>query len=187
MAAGADGFLDKPIEPCRVPGGDPFRPAPDAAPKGLRVLPDDMIAAIPRFMRRSGPCGRGAVASRRYRRHRLYRPLSWPGVARSAHDRMLEDAATTLARDHSEGKALATDLARISERAWNGNSGSGVLIRDAGQCPAPWRRRSSMSRPLASLGIEIPGASHASWARASAESHSLSMIANGQDRDCGPW
>ena len=36
------------------------------------------------------------------------------GVARSAHDRMLEDAATTLARDHSEGKALATDLARIS-------------------------------------------------------------------------
>ncbi len=36
------------------------------------------------------------------------------GVARSAHDRMLEDAATALARDHSEGRALAADLARIS-------------------------------------------------------------------------
>ena len=36
------------------------------------------------------------------------------GVARSAHDRPLEVAATALARDHAQGAPLATDLARIS-------------------------------------------------------------------------
>ena len=36
------------------------------------------------------------------------------GVARSARDQPLEDAATALARDHSAGRALAADLARIS-------------------------------------------------------------------------
>ena len=36
------------------------------------------------------------------------------GVARSSHDPRLEDAATALARDHSAGRALAADLARIS-------------------------------------------------------------------------
>lgn len=36
------------------------------------------------------------------------------GVARSAHDTVLEDAATALARDKAQGEALALDLARIS-------------------------------------------------------------------------
>ena len=36
------------------------------------------------------------------------------GVARSARDEPLEEAATALARDHSAGRALAADLARIS-------------------------------------------------------------------------
>ena len=35
------------------------------------------------------------------------------GVARSAHDPALEEAATALARDHQAGNALATDLARL--------------------------------------------------------------------------
>ena len=36
------------------------------------------------------------------------------GIARSAHDPVLEAAATALARDHDAGHALASDLARIS-------------------------------------------------------------------------
>ncbi|MNF00263.1 hypothetical protein D3C80_1990650 [compost metagenome] len=36
------------------------------------------------------------------------------GVARSAHDRPLEDAATALARNRDGGTALAMDMARIS-------------------------------------------------------------------------
>ena len=36
------------------------------------------------------------------------------GIARSAHDPVLEAAATALARDHNAGHSLASDLARIS-------------------------------------------------------------------------
>jgi hypothetical protein len=115
MAAGADGFLDKPIESLAV-----FQEAilsalpPDARPKGLRVLPDDMIAADPGALRDDLAHVAEVLSLADDTAAIDYIVRFLAGVARSAHDRMLEDAATTLARDHSEGKALATDLARIS-------------------------------------------------------------------------
>ena len=115
MAAGGDGFLDKPIESLAV-----FQEAilsalpPDARPKGLRVLPDDMIAADPGALRDDLAHVAEVLSLADDTAAIDYIVRFLAGVARSAHDRMLEDAATTLARDHSEGKALATDLARIS-------------------------------------------------------------------------
>ncbi len=115
MRAGADGFMPKPIESLAV-----FQQAilsalpPEAQAQGLRVLPDDVIAADPGALR-DDLAHVAEVLSLADNTAAIYYIAKFlAGVARSAHDRMLEDAATTLARDHSEGRALATDLARIS-------------------------------------------------------------------------
>lgn len=115
MAAGADGFLVKPIESLAQ-----FQQAilsalpPEARPNGLRALPDDVIipggdalrddlAHVAEVLELADD-----IAAIEY----IARFLA--GVARSAHDRPLEDAARALAREPSAGPALAMDLARIS-------------------------------------------------------------------------
>lgn len=115
IRAGADGFLEKPIESLAVFQEAILSALPrDARPKGLRVLPDDMIAADQGALRDDLAHVAEVLSLADDTDAIDYIVRFLAGVARSAHDRMLEDAAVSLARDHSEGKALATDLARIS-------------------------------------------------------------------------
>jgi len=115
MAAGADGFLLKPIESLAGFQQAILACLPDAArPSGLRLMADDVIipdqAALRDDLAHVAEVLAGAddVAAIDY----IARFLA--GVARSAHDRPLEDAASALARDHAEGQEIATELARIS-------------------------------------------------------------------------
>ena len=115
LAAGADGFLAKPIESLGQ-----FQHAilaalpPEARPTGLRAVPDDVIvpdqAALRDDLAHVAEVLDLAddIAAIEY----IARFLA--GVARSAHDRPLEDAATALARNRDGGTALAMDMARIS-------------------------------------------------------------------------
>ncbi|MFT4014261.1 MAG: response regulator [Paracoccus sp. (in: a-proteobacteria)] len=115
MAAGADGFIVKPIESLANFQQAILSALPmDAQPRGLRLLPDDMIvpdadalrddlAHVAEVLNQADD-----IAAIDY----IARFLA--GVARSSHDPVLEDAATTLVRGHAQGQALAVDLARIS-------------------------------------------------------------------------
>ncbi|WP_199260050.1 response regulator [Paracoccus binzhouensis] len=115
LRAGADGFLVKPVESLAV-----FQQAilaalpPTARPQGLRVLPDDVIPADPDALREDLVHVADVLSQADDTEAIEYIARFLAGVARSAHDRMLEDAATALARDHADGRALAMDLARIS-------------------------------------------------------------------------
>lgn len=115
MQAGADGFLAKPIESLAVFQQAILAALPaDIRPQGLRLLPDDMIEADPVALRDDLTHVADALSQAGDTQAIEYIARFLAGVARSAHDRPLEDAATALARDHADGRALATDLARIS-------------------------------------------------------------------------
>ncbi len=115
MQAGADGFLTKPIESLGQ-----FQQAildalpPDARPQGLRLVPDDVIVPDQGALRDDLAHVAEVLSLADDLTAIDYIARFLAGVARSAHDRPLEDAATALARDHAQGHALATDLARIS-------------------------------------------------------------------------
>ncbi|WEF26002.1 response regulator [Paracoccus sp. S3-43] len=118
LMAGADGFLAKPIESLAVFQQTILSALPvEARGLGLHILPDEANEVI-----RPDPSGlrddlahvaeilstAQDTAAVDYIAHFL------AGIARSAHDPVLEAAATALARDRDAGHALATDLARIS-------------------------------------------------------------------------
>lgn len=115
LAAGADGFLAKPIESLAV-----FQQAILAAmpaecqPVGPRPLPDDVIAADRDALRDDLAHVADVLANADDTGAIDYIARFLAGVARSAHDRPLEEAAAALARDYSAGRALAADLVRIS-------------------------------------------------------------------------
>ena len=115
MAAGANGFLTKPIESLAAFQQAILSALPaETRFTGLRSLPDDVITADPEALRDDLAHVASILSLADDTAAIDYIARFLAGVARSAHDRMLEDAATTLARDHSEGRALASDLARIS-------------------------------------------------------------------------
>lgn len=115
LQAGADGFLPKPIESLAVFQQMILSALPEhTKTRGLRLLPDDVIQPDPSGLRDdlihvaeilSGAQDTSAID---------YIARFLAGVARSAHDPALEEAATALARDHQAGHALAGDLVRIS-------------------------------------------------------------------------
>ncbi|MBM3604676.1 MAG: response regulator [Alphaproteobacteria bacterium] len=115
LKAGADGFLAKPVESLAV-----FQQAilsalpPEGAAWGLRVLPDDVIQPDQSGLRDDLTHVAEVLSSAQDTTEIDYIARFLAGVARSAHDPVLEAAATALARDYQAGYALATDLARIS-------------------------------------------------------------------------
>lgn len=115
MAAGADGFLAKPVESLAA-----FQQAilsalpPEARGGGLRALPTDMIQPDPSGLRDDLAHVAEILSNAHDTAAIDYIARFLAGVARSAHDSALEAAATALARDHQAGHALAADLARIS-------------------------------------------------------------------------
>ncbi|RJL03942.1 response regulator [Paracoccus aestuarii] len=115
MAAGADGFLPKPVESLavfqqailsRLPAG--------MAGTALRALPDDVIQPDASGLRDDLTHVAEILSSAQDTTEIDYIARFLAGVARSARDPALEAAAAALARDHDAGNALATDLARIS-------------------------------------------------------------------------
>lgn len=115
IAAGADGFLAKPVESLAT-----FQQAilsvlpPAARGKGLRALPDDVIQPDPSGLRDDLAHVAEILSNAHDTRAIDYIARFLAGVAKSAHDPALEAAATALAQDHQAGHALAADLARIS-------------------------------------------------------------------------
>lgn len=115
LAAGADGFLPKPIESLAL-----FQHAilsilpPDARPGGLRLVTDETVAPDRDALRDDLAHVAEVLASSADTSAIDYIARFLAGVARSARDEPLEQAAAALARDHSAGHALAADLARIS-------------------------------------------------------------------------
>lgn len=115
LTAGAAGFLDKPVESLALFQQAVLAALPaDAAPARLRALPADII-----------PPDRGALHDDLARVAQMLASASdgtaidyiarfLAGVARSAHDMPLAEAAAALARDHHAGRGVATDLTRIS-------------------------------------------------------------------------
>lgn len=115
LAAGADGFMVKPVESLAV-----FQQMilaalpPEAQPGGLRLMSDEVVHPDPGALRDDLAHVADVLSAARDTQAIDYIARFLAGVARSAHDRPLEDAARALALDHSAGRALATDLARIS-------------------------------------------------------------------------
>lgn len=115
MAAGAAAFMVKPIDNLAVFQQAILSTLPlDATPSGPRLLPADTVTPDPAALRNDlshvaevlAAAGDGAAIG--------YIARFLAGVARSAHDKVLADAAAALARDHAAGRAIATDLTRIS-------------------------------------------------------------------------
>ncbi|MTH76188.1 response regulator [Paracoccus aestuariivivens] len=115
LQAGANGFLTKPIESLgqfqqAILGALPA----EARPTGLRAITDELI--IPDRAALHDDLAHVAeilqVADDLQAIEYIARFLA--GIARSAHDEPLEDAATALVRDRINGPELTMDLARIS-------------------------------------------------------------------------
>lgn len=115
LAAGADGFLAKPVESLAAFQQAILSALPrDAQPSGPRLLPDDVILPDSAALRDDLAHVAEVLSATQDTAAIEYIARFLAGVARSAHDRPLEDAATALARDHEAGRAIASDLVRIS-------------------------------------------------------------------------
>ncbi|SDL67931.1 hypothetical protein [Paracoccus chinensis] len=115
LTAGADGFIGKPVESLAQ-----FQHAilsalpPEARPTGLRMVSEETVHPDPGALRDDLAHVAEVLASSSDTGAIDYIARFLAGVARSARDEPLEQAATALARDHSADRALAADLARIS-------------------------------------------------------------------------
>jgi len=115
IAAGADAFLDKPIESLAV-----FQEAilaalpPEARPFGLRATPDEMITPDPLALQDDLKEAAGILKEAEDATRIDYAAQFLSGVALSAHDRPLADAARALAKDRAAGRKVSPDIARLA-------------------------------------------------------------------------
>ena len=115
LAAGADAFLPKPIESLAVFQQTILDALPvEARGHGLRILPDDVIQPDPSGLHDDLAHVAEILATAQDTAAVDYIAHFLAGVARSARDPVLEEAASALVRDRDAGHALAADLARIS-------------------------------------------------------------------------
>ncbi|MDO5647941.1 response regulator [Paracoccus sp. (in: a-proteobacteria)] len=115
IEAGADGFLEKPVESLAVFQQMILSALPaDQTPAMLRLLPTDVIQPDTAGLRADLIHVADVLAQAQDTTEIDYIARFLAGVARSAHDPALEQAATALADGHRAGHALAADLARIS-------------------------------------------------------------------------
>lgn len=115
IAAGADGFLSKPVENLAM-----FQQAiMSALPANLRhwsptPVPNDLIMPDGTSLREDLTHVADILSTVSDTSRIDYIARFLGGVARSAHDQTLEAAAIALAKDHRAGRAVATELARLS-------------------------------------------------------------------------
>ncbi|HHY02212.1 MAG TPA: response regulator, partial [Paracoccus sp.] len=115
MAAGASGFLAKPVESLALFQHMILSNLPaEARPMGPRAVPCETLRPDASALQDDLAHVADVLASASDTRAIDYIVRFLAGVARSARDEPLEQAAAALARDHSAGRALAADLARIS-------------------------------------------------------------------------
>lgn len=115
MAAGADGFLAKPVESLGAFQQAILRHLPEGAqPPGPRLMPEDRIE--PDRMAFQDDIAHAADVLRTARDGQAldYVAQFTSGVARSAHDAPLEDAARSLAQHRANGRPVRTDVDRLN-------------------------------------------------------------------------
>jgi len=115
--AGADGFIEKPIESLAEFQAQVLRHLPvEAHPKGLRVLGDDGIDPDPlallddlshvtELLTSSHKLDRASIG---------YAVQFLTGLARTAHDQPLHEMAVRLSAHHACGEPISGDIARIA-------------------------------------------------------------------------
>ncbi|MCT4556762.1 MAG: response regulator [Pelagimonas sp.] len=115
MAAGADGFLAKPIGSVAT-----FQNAilsalpPERQPNGPRLVSDDPINPDPLAYRDDMAHAADVLDDTHSGRHLAYVTQFLSGVARSAGDNALHKAAESLAEANAAGRPLQSDLARVA-------------------------------------------------------------------------
>ena len=113
--AGADGFLAKPVESLGHFQQLILSSLPaETRPRGLRLVSADLVHPDRTALRDDLAHVAEVLSAASDTTAIDYIARFLAGVARSSRDEPLEKAATALARDHSAGRALAADLARIS-------------------------------------------------------------------------
>lgn len=114
-AAGADGFLEKPIESLASFQQAVLAVLPrDSSPPGLRVLPDDRVTPDPLALRDDLSHAAGILSTAGDEARLDYVVQFLSGLAISAHDGPLQAAAAALARDRQAGRPTSGDVTRIS-------------------------------------------------------------------------
>lgn len=115
IAAGADGFLAKPITSLIAFQTAVLARLPeDRQPPGLRLVQDQLISPDPMAFRDDLAHVADVLNDRTDDKMLDYVAQFVGGVARSADDMVLANAAADLARTRAAGGPVATDMARIA-------------------------------------------------------------------------
>lgn len=115
LAAGADGFLAKPIESLGLFQQTILSHLPDAAqPPGPRVVPNDTITPDPIAFQEDIAHVADVLQARPDGKMLDYVAQFTSGIARSAHDAPLEAAAMALAKDRASGQPVVGDVQRLT-------------------------------------------------------------------------
>ena len=120
LQAGADGFLPKPIESLSLFQQSILAHLPHGArPSGLRLLPDDRVTPDPIALRDDLTLVADLLAARIDPKTLDYVAGFLSGIARSAHDTPLQNAATALAHSRALGIEPRPDISRITDLVQN--------------------------------------------------------------------
>ncbi|MCG6902836.1 MAG: response regulator [Rhodobacter sp.] len=113
--AGADGVLAKPIASLAVFQAAVLDNLPyDQRPRGLRVVTNEIVEPDPIAFRDDLAHIADVLTASDDDKTLDYVTQFLTGVARSAHDDDLENAAASLAARHSSGGSIRSDLARVA-------------------------------------------------------------------------
>jgi two-component system, OmpR family, response regulator len=115
LAAGADDFLPKPVESLAIFQNTILAQLPEERrPKGMRLVSDDVIRPDP-LAYRDDMAHAADVLGDETDDHLLgYVTHFLRGVAHSAGDHVLEQAAQRLATAHAQGRPVQPDVARLA-------------------------------------------------------------------------
>lgn len=115
LAAGADGFMAKPVESLAVFQQAILAQLPAAeGPPGPRSLPSDMVQPDRMAYRDDLVHVAEMMRDQVDSKTQDYLAQFLGGLARSAHDDGLQAAATSLAQARAEGRMTRSDLARVA-------------------------------------------------------------------------
>ena len=115
IAAGADAFLPKPIESLAAFQAAVLDALPaEARPFGLRSVPDETIRPDPLALQDDLKEVAGILKDPADTARLDYATQFLSGIALSAHDRPLADAARALAKDRAAGRSVTPDVMRLA-------------------------------------------------------------------------
>lgn len=115
LAAGADGFLTKPIESLGVFQQAILTHLPEnSQPPGPRVVPNETITPDPIAFRDDIAHVADVLRARPDGKTLDYVAQFTSGIARSAHDAPLEAAALALAKDRAKGQPIRNGVQRLN-------------------------------------------------------------------------